>query len=257
MTLSADGPLGAAVIAGGGPILRATAVRLARRNLPIAVCGADLDELRDLESEFHRAGHEFLKLSSSGCEDESPDRFAETVVTQFGGIDILVTGAIREKQRERTDATWAQAARIIEKRLGLVRALVPHLGSGRGGRIVNLVPSAGRYRTAYFRTNLRSNLVEAAAGGAMLALTRQLAFELAPSQIWVNAVVIGLIEGETAEPLWDDLSEKERSFLFEEISLGRFGSPDEVAAVIEFLALDGSSYLTGTAVDVNGGWWMS
>jgi len=91
----------------------------------------------------------------------------------------------------------------------------------------------------------------------VLALTRELAFELAAAGVYVNAVVPGLIETKEAKRNWEKLSEKTKSYVLAESALGRAGSPDEVAAVICFLASERSSYITGTAIDVNGGWWMS
>lgn len=258
MTDAAGGVAGTALIVGGGAILRASALRLARRKLAIAVWDANPDDRQALERDLRREGYAALDLSEAEGEEARPDRLAETIVARFGRVDVVVTGLIGEAHRQgRLDQGWTEAARAIGRRLGLVRAMAPRLGAGQGARMVNLVSSAGRYRSAYFRTGDRSDLVEAAAGGAILALTRQLAFELAPWRVRVNAVVVGLIEDETAEPLWSALSETERAFVLDEISLGRIGRPDEAAAVVEFLALGGSSYVTGTAIDVNGGWWMS
>jgi 3-oxoacyl-[acyl-carrier protein] reductase len=91
----------------------------------------------------------------------------------------------------------------------------------------------------------------------MSALTRQLGLELATHRIRANAVAVGWIRGESTQRAWSKLNDHERSFVLQEISLGRFGEPDEVAGVIAFLAGEASSYLTGTTIDVNGGWWMS
>jgi NAD(P)-dependent dehydrogenase (short-subunit alcohol dehydrogenase family) len=258
MTGAAGGMAGAALIVGGGAILRAAALRLARRKLAIAAWDANPDDRRALELDLRREGYAAFDLSEAESEEGSPDRLAEAIGMRIGRVDVLVMGLIGEARHQgELSRGWTEAAHVIERRLGLVRAMAPHLGAAQGARIVNLVSSAGRYRSAYFRADDRSDLVDAAAGGAILALTRQQAFELAPSRIRVNAVVVGLIEGETAEPTWSALSETERAFVIEEISLGRIGTPDEAAAVIEFLAVAGSSYLTGTAIDVNGGWWMS
>jgi 3-oxoacyl-[acyl-carrier protein] reductase len=90
-----------------------------------------------------------------------------------------------------------------------------------------------------------------------LALTRELAFEVAAAGIRVNAVVPGLISTAQTQQVWPRLPEQARRDILEETALGRLGEPEEVAAVISFLASDASSYVTGTAVDVNGGWWMS
>jgi 3-oxoacyl-[acyl-carrier protein] reductase len=135
---------------------------------------------------------------------------------------------------------------------------VASMRHGRGGQIVHVASSIGRYRSAWFRgrSESASHVAQAAVEGALIGQTRQLAFELAPHRIRVNAVVHGWIRGIAPEPD-ETLSEREKEALMTEISLRRPGEPDEVAAVIAFLAGPASSYITGTVLDVNGGWWMS
>ena len=129
-----------------------------------------------------------------------------------------------------------------------------------GGQIVNIMSSAGRYRTGYFQNSAdadRSHASKAAVDGAIFALTRQLGFELGPRRIRVNAISLGWIRSRERDREWDEMTSREREFLFDEISLGRPGEPDEVAAAVEFLASEASSYVTCNAIDVNGGWWTS
>ena len=129
----------------------------------------------------------------------------------------------------------------------------------RHGKIVNLAWSAGRYRSSYFPTgsSFRSGAAYASSQGGILAFTRELAFELGPQGVHVNAVVPGLIETREGDRDWEQLPEMAKSYILLESAVGRMGTPDEVAAVVCFLASDRSSYVTGTSIDVNGGWWMS
>lgn len=141
---------------------------------------------------------------------------------------------------------------------GRIMQVARHMRSG--GQIVNIMSSAGRYRTGYFRSDADadgSHASRAAADGAVFALTRQLGFELARHRIRVNAISLGWIRSGERGREWAAMNSRERKFLLEEISLGRAGEPDEVAAAVEFLASDASSYVTCNAIDVNGGWWTS
>jgi 3-oxoacyl-[acyl-carrier protein] reductase len=140
-----------------------------------------------------------------------------------------------------------------------VDGAVPALSRAGGGEIVSVVSSAGRYRAAYFEPDgdAASAALAAAVDSAILGLTRQLAVELAPRKIRVNAIAMGWIRTASSPFGATPPTDEDRALVLEEIPLGRPGEPDEVAAAIAFLASDASRYLTGEVLDVNGGWWMS
>jgi 3-oxoacyl-[acyl-carrier protein] reductase len=168
-----------------------------------------------------------------------------------GSIDVAVIRA----RPGGPDA--ASVAAALEAALLLTREAVGAMGQ-KGGQIIHVVSSVGRYRSAWFRGRCErsSHVAQAAIEGALIGQTRQLAFELAPRRIRVNAVAYGWIRGIVPEPD-EALCEREKEILLTEISLRRPGEPDEVAGVIAFLAGPESSYITGTVLEVNGGWWMS
>ncbi len=183
----------------------------------------------------------FLKEGATLVLDETADIAAtvDKALADHGRIDILVNAA--------------------ERVFDWCRAVSPHMAQRHYGKIVNLAGSAGRYRSAWFPTgsSFQSGTAYAADQGGILAFTRELAFELGPQGVHVNAVVPGLIETRESDRDWEQLSETTKSYILLESAVGRRGTPDEVAAVICFLASDRSSYITGTSIDVNGGWWMS
>lgn len=177
-------------------------------------------------------------------------RLMKHVHAAFGRLDVLVNGSSGSGVFDGRDG-----AAVVTAWTACVEAAVPFLAPRRGA-VVSIVSSAGRYRAEYFRPENRkaSKAHEAMANGAILALSRQLAMELAPKGIRVNAVVAGLTED---SPQLLEMTERERTFLLEEISLRRFGRAEEIASVVAFLASPASRYVTGDAIDVNGGWWMS
>ena len=158
------------------------------------------------------------------------------------------------------DHEWESVVRTnVDGAFYFTRSVAPIMRAQEYGKIVNVTFSAGRYRSSYFRTgsSFQAGSARASGQGGVLALTRELAFELAPDGIYVNAVVLGLIGTARVRREWESLSETERGYILAETALGRLGTPDEAAAVICFLASQRSSYVTGTGIDVNGGWWMS
>ena len=112
------------------------------------------------------------------------------------------------------------------------------------GCIVNVASVAGKLRS------LTADAAYAASKGGLIALTRQLAFELAPEGIRVNCVCPGAADTAILER---NLDPERRRVLEASIPLGRAARPEEIANVICFLAAGASSYMTGQAVDVNGG----
>jgi len=226
----------------------AAASRLARTGYQLVLCSMNdaSNAVRAVKQPEVR-GH----AASLLCDFSNPTSAAtavELIESDFGRLDVLVIGpGLSESDDERNNA------------LKCIEAAVPLMSRSGGGAIVLVMSSAGRYRSSYFVCEgpFRSQAARAAREGAMSALTRQLGLELATHRIRANAVALGWIRGGSTQLAWDKLNDHERSFVLQEISLGRLGEPDEAAGVIAFLASEASSYLTGTTIDVNGGWWMS
>ena len=95
------------------------------------------------------------------------------------------------------------------------------------------------------------------AKSAVLGFTRKLAYEEGPNNITVNSVAPGTVFTERVETRYRALSQDEQDKRMDEIPLKRAARPDEIAAAILFLASDDASYITGAAIDVNGGRFMS
>jgi NAD(P)-dependent dehydrogenase (short-subunit alcohol dehydrogenase family) len=240
------------------PILSATVLRLAGSGARVIACDVDAERLQAV-SEDNAAGTTITTFAADLAVGTEVDRLMDFAIANFGRIDLLVNGPPLPPSVSWPSASEDQlmsvAAPALQRWIYCVKAVIPLLERS-SGRIVSVVTSAGRYRTGYFRPQkaVLSSTPEALANGAILGLTRQLALELAPKRIRLNAVVVGLIEGSSE---FEQMSARERQFVLEEISLGRLGTPEEVAAVIAFLASEASNYVTGDAIDVNGGWWMS
>jgi 3-oxoacyl-[acyl-carrier protein] reductase len=181
--------------------------------------------------------------------DASVEAFADTVQEAFGPVAILVNnaGITRDNilMRMKSDE-WDQ---VINTNLSSIyrmsRALVRGMTKARWGRIISIssvVGSSGNIG--------QSNYAAAKAG--LEGFSRALAMEIGSRGITVNAVAPGFIDTDMTR----ELSEEQTNLLLSKIPLARYGQPEEIAAVVAFLASDQAGYITGETVHVNGGMYM-
>jgi NAD(P)-dependent dehydrogenase (short-subunit alcohol dehydrogenase family) len=239
------------VIQVSNPILACAARRFARNGLRVLGC-----HVSDISSDGPPDEVNIVNAGDLSRPDEA-NALAALAIERFGRLDVLVLAPEypRTSELQGADDVVERANVVLRAWNNCVDASLPHM-SRTGGRIVSLLSSPGKYRSGYFSPAARisSPNPEALVNGAILGMVRQKALECGPLRIRVNAVVAGMLDG---SPELASMNERERRFLLEEISLRRFGTADEVAGVIAFLASPAADYITGDALDVNGGWWMS
>jgi 3-oxoacyl-[acyl-carrier protein] reductase len=129
----------------------------------------------------------------------------------------------------------------------MIRLCAPAMRQRRWGRIVNFASIAGR-TYSYF-----SNAAYVAAKAAVIGLTKQTAYELAPDGVCVNAVAHGPIATDRIQAAWAKHGSERRRNITERIPIGRLGTVDEAAAIVIHLCSQEAGYTTGTVIDVNGG----
>jgi NAD(P)-dependent dehydrogenase (short-subunit alcohol dehydrogenase family) len=241
----------------------ATARRFIAEGATLILMDKEADALANLQQQNAWLEDRAVLVGNENSQEAEIRTAVERVVAAHGRVDVLVNNVSPETgcSWDKTDRVeWDRhVAAILTSVYEWCHVVTPHMKMRRYGRIVNISSSAGRYRSSYFLSgsSFRSGVAYASTQGGVLALTRELAFELAADGIYVNAAVLGLIETEQARHEWAGLPASTRESILAESSLGRVGTPDEAAAVVCFLASDRSSYITGTGIDVNGGWWVS
>ncbi|MDX2464593.1 MAG: 3-oxoacyl-ACP reductase FabG [Porticoccus sp.] len=184
------------------------------------------------------------------ASQESIDELMETVNAEYGAPLILVNNAGITKDNilmRMKDDEWFD---VIDTNLNsiyrLSKACLRGMTKARWGRIINIGSVVGSMGNAG-QTNYCAT--KAGVGG----FTRSLAKELGPRNITVNAVSPGFIDTDMTK----ELPEASREKILSQVPLGRLGEPEEIAAVVDFLAGDSGAYITGENIHVNGGMYMS
>lgn len=178
------------------------------------------------------------------------DALVEEVVKAHGKLSVLVNnaGITRDTLAMRMkDEDWAA---VIDTNLSAVfrlsRAVLRPMMKAKGGRIINITSVVGSFGNAG-----QANYAAAKAGVA--GMTRALAREVGSRGITVNCVAPGFIDTDMTRAL----SDQQTQALLSQIPLGRLGQPDDVAAMVAFLASPAGAYVSGATLHVNGGMYMS
>lgn len=227
---------------------RAIAVRFAAAGCRLALCcRSNTALLEDLQRELaERYDTECIIFTGDIGDFDTACRFFDTIGSRFGQIDILVNNAGISYVGLLTDMSFADWQHIINTNLTSVfnccRLAIPGMVHRKSGKIFNISSVWGccgaSCEAAYSATK-----------GGINAFTQALAKELAPSNIQVNAIACGAIDTEMNACF----SREERDAIAEDIPTGRFGRPEEAAALIYDLS-DGHTYLTGQIIRLDGGW---
>jgi NAD(P)-dependent dehydrogenase (short-subunit alcohol dehydrogenase family) len=245
-----------AVITGGAAGMgKAMAQKFAGEGCDIVVADINPEGAKKVADEIGRQGRKAAAIKVDMCNSTEIKSMIDQSIKEFGRIDILVNnaGAAGGASLEASDEEeWDRVLALNLKGAFIAcKATVPHMKKQGYGKIIN-ISSMGAVRPSV------SVMAYHSAKAGILGLTLNLAFELAPFNIYVNCIVPGPIE----TPFWDPLSkgmstETKKAFFAalakKEVPLGRMGTPEDIAGPALFFASDLSSYVTGQILCVAGG----
>jgi NAD(P)-dependent dehydrogenase (short-subunit alcohol dehydrogenase family) len=254
MDLHLDGKV--VLITGGTDGLGAAlADRLVEEGCRVAVCGRDPDRLAATEQRLRGAGGDALTVQADVTRLADLERFVGAAVARWSRLDGLVNNAGKSaagRIDQVSDEDWI--ADINLKVLAAVRCTrlaVPHLVAAGGGAIVNVLNVGAKAAGA-------ASLPTTASRAAGLAITKAASKDLGGYGIRVNAVLVGLVAsgqwrrradaaGQSEDEVYRQMAENTN------IPLGRVGRSEEFADLAAFLLSDRSSYVTGSAINLDGG----
>ena len=256
MDLELEGKV--AIVTGASEgIGQACALRLSEEGAKVTICARRAGILEQAVEDIRsRTGGGVLAVSGDVCRNDDVERVVSTTVERFGGIDILVNNAGGRRAYpflEASEEIWREDIEIkVFGAIRFARAVIPHLRARGGGRIINMTTPAGKLPGKHA-------LPTSASRALGINLTKSMANEYAPENILVNAVCIGLIKSAQHERRWEregrdsETLEAYYDRIAEKVPVGRFGEPEEIGGLVAFLASARAAFITGTAINIDGG----
>lgn len=223
--------------------------RLSSESAEIAVCDINKERADVVAEKLYHSSVKARAFFMNVADNTGVEEAIQKVIDEFGRIDILVNNAgitrdnlmIRMKKED-----WDTVISVnLSGTFNVSKAVVKHMMKARCGHIINIASVVGVAGNAG-----QANYSASKAG--IIGLTKTMAKEFASRNITVNAIAPGYIKTE----MTDVLSDEARQAFMDKIPLKRAGTPEDVANVVEFLASDYSSYVTGQVICVDGGMIM-
>jgi 3-oxoacyl-[acyl-carrier protein] reductase len=241
-----------AIVTGGSEGLgRAAAMRLCQEGARVVICARRKDVLeRAAEAIRGTTGGQVLARPADVSRAADVEAVVAAARDAFGGVDLLINNAGTSSAAafERVDdATWEADIQLkLMAAVRFCRLVIPEMKRRGGGRIVNVTTVGGKAPAA---RSLPTSVTRAAG----INLTKSLANEYAPDRILVNTICLGLVKSAQ----WERRAKGDLDAYYQEVAkrvpVGRVGEAEEFADLVAFLCSARAGYITGTAVNFDGG----
>ena len=236
-----------AIVTGSGQgIGRGIAMCLARAGAHIVIADQAAERIAPVAAAVEDLGVQALGLTADVSRSDDVQRMVQQTLQRFGKIDILVNDAgkvLVKPMVEQTEADWDRVVNTNLKGVFLCcRYVLPEMIARKRGAIVNIASIAAFHVTV-------PHVPYAASKAGVVALTRDLAYEVASYGVRVNAIAPGPVE----TPMSQAVSAEQRQGIIRTVPLGRIGQPEDIGQAAAFLVSDAASFITGVTLPVAGG----
>jgi 2-hydroxycyclohexanecarboxyl-CoA dehydrogenase len=232
---------------------RAICQHLSARGEAVAVLDLSADSAEAVAGELTAAGGTALAITADVSDRDAVDAAIAQVRSDLGPVAIMVTSAGLDSFTDFTEITLDAWNRVLAVNLtgtfNCVQSAVQDMLDAKWGRIVTISSSSaqsGAKRMAHY----------VASKGGVVGLTKALALELAPHGITVNTIPPGFIDTPMVRRAEDLGDLPDVDLIAKQTPVRRAGTPDDIAAACAFLCSDAAGYITGQALNVNGGWYL-
>lgn len=244
-----------AIVTGGGStprgIGRVTAETLAREGAKVVVHDLNAEGAQATVESIVAAGGEAIAVTGDISKREDMANVVAKAIEAYGRVDILANVAGITEPRSTfvmTNDQWNRIMAVdLEGTFNIIREVLPHMAEQKYGKIIAISSEVGKRGGGIF-----GGSHYAAAKAGVLGFIKSVAREAGKYNICVNAICPGLIETDIHKGMTDERREELRR----EVLLERWGHAEDIANAVLFLASEESSYITGEALDVNGGHYI-
>lgn len=247
-----------AIITGGTTgIGRETSILFCSEGANVVVVGRREDEGKETVRLAEKGKGKAMFIKANVSEATQVEEMVTQTISAFGKIDILFNNAginpepARKSLTECPEETWDQVMRVNLKGVYLTsKYVIPQMIKNKGGSIINM-------GSCYGHVGVKNRCVYSASKGGVIILTKSMAIDYAPYNIRVNSISPAIIETDIAKNILDAARRDPaiwKEMITNKIPMDKPGQPVEVAYAVLFLASDESSFITGTSLNIDGGY---
>ena len=236
---------------------KAAAISLAKEGAKVVICGRNQITLDTTLTEIKKINPNTIGINCDVTDESDLVTLVNEIKTQLGEIDILINNVGGSVNREGIEGTpikdLNQTFNLnLNPAIKLMQLVIPQMKLQKWGRIINISSVYGR--------ELGGNLSYMTAKAALNSITKHSAIDLAPYGILINAVAPGPVshkDGSWEKFQKNNSKEVVQNFINENLPIGKFGWPEPVGDLIAFLSSKNSGFITGTCINIDGGWSRS